>query len=95
MKNWKVALIIIAASAAGIIGINRAASNIINDYGVSYYQDKFMPGTVINGIDCTYMTTAQVKEALQERVDSFRLEIPAGCESLQRDPNVIKYRTAL
>ena len=27
--------------------------------------------------------------------DSFRLEIPAGCESLQRDPNVIKYRSAL
>ena len=26
--------------------------------------------------------------------DSFRLEIPAGCESLQCDPNVIKYRTA-
>jgi len=75
MKNWKVALIIIAASAAGIIGVNRAASNIINDYGVSYYQDKFMPGTVINGIDCTYMTTAQVKEELQERVDSFQLEI--------------------
>ncbi len=75
MKNWKVALIIIAASAFGIIGVHHFASGMINDYGMSYYQDKFMPGTIINGTDCTQMTVPQVKELLQQKVDSFKLEI--------------------
>lgn len=75
MKNWKIALIIIVAAAAGIIGVQHVASNMINDYGISYYQDKFMPGTMINGMDCTQMTVTQVKEALQQKVDGFKLEI--------------------
>ena len=75
MKNWKIAVIVIVASLGGIIAAHLAAMKMIDNYGMKFYQDRFMPGTFINGIDVTQMTTAQAKEALQKSVDNYDLTI--------------------
>ncbi len=75
MKNVRVALIVIIASVAGIIAVHSYASGMINDYGEKYFSDKFMPGTFINGMDCSQMTAAQAKKAMQDYVDDYTLTI--------------------
>lgn len=39
------------------------------------YQGKFLPGTWINGIDCTEMEGAQVAGLLESRLETYRLEV--------------------
>ena len=75
MKNWKIAVIVIVAALGGILAVHTVAMRMIDNYGKTYYQDHFLPGTYINGTDVTHMTTAQAKEALQKSVDNYDLTI--------------------
>ena len=40
-----------------------------------YFANHFYKATWINGIDCSYLTTGQVKELLQEKVNEYQLTI--------------------
>ena len=42
-----------------------------------YFANHFYRDTWINGIDCSYMTKAQVKQLLQEKVSQYSLKITA------------------
>lgn len=39
------------------------------------YQNKFLPGTYINGIDCSRLDAAQVAGILENQLQSYRLEV--------------------
>ncbi len=40
-----------------------------------YYQDKFYPGTMINGVDCSGKDTAYVRELLRDSAENYSLNI--------------------
>ncbi|MGI6070911.1 MAG: L,D-transpeptidase family protein [Blautia sp.] len=40
-----------------------------------YYSDKFFAGTVINGIDCSGLTIAQVEDKLADKVENYSIEV--------------------
>ncbi len=40
--------------------------------GIGRFTSHFVPGTTVNGIDASFMTTDQLAEALEERVDSYQ-----------------------
>ena len=75
MKNLKIAVIIVVASLGGILAAHSVAANMINEYGEEYFADRFLPGTYINGVDCSLMTAAQAKSAMQGYVENYTLEI--------------------
>lgn len=64
-----------AAIGAAVICV-LAAGYIIPAYTV--FADKFLPGTVIDGISCGSQTTASAKAALETVIDNYSLEITDG-----------------
>lgn len=63
MKTWKkvvIALIII------LLILTAAAYG----YGVHYFTDHFLPGSQVNGFNCSYKTAMRQKNSLQKK---FRL----------------------
>ena len=41
----------------------------------AYYEDRFFPGTYINGIDCAGMTVQEVEQIIANRAEDFVLTI--------------------
>lgn len=66
---WKKA---IGISVIMILFLAVAAAYI---WRAGYFANHFYKGTWINGIDCSYMTTSEVKELLQEKVSEYQLTI--------------------
>ena len=66
---WKKA---IGISSVLILLLAVAAAYI---WRAGYFANHFYKGTWINGIDCSYLTTGQVKERLQEKVNEYQLTI--------------------
>lgn len=66
---WKKA---IGIAVVLILLLSVAAAYI---WRAGYFANHFYKGTWINGIDCSYMTTSQVKEQLQEKVSEYQLTI--------------------
>lgn len=46
-----------------------------------YFEEHFYSNTVIDGMDCSQMTAAQVKEKLKEEVESYRLTVTGRGEA--------------
>ena len=59
------------------IGLGLTAAVVLAGYaGVGvYYQDKFYPGTMINGIDCGGKDTEYVRELLKNSAETYSLTI--------------------
>lgn len=54
--------------------------------GVSYYYtDKFFQGTVINGMDCSGQTAAEVEKRISEKVENYKLTV----RSRNQEPEII------
>ncbi len=71
-----------------IIGLCIIAAVIIAAYlGVGYYfTDHYLPGTVISGIECDYLTAEEVEDLVQEQVDQYEIQIAergGGVETLR------------
>lgn len=43
--------------------------------GFGYYNNKFLPSTVINGVDCSGKTVEQVSEIMREKIENYHLSI--------------------
>ena len=83
--------LIITLSIVGVLLIGIAASYL----GISsYYKDKFVMGTNVNGVDCSEKTLAQVEAMLQKQVEEYALTIQlanGGKEVLEGTDMGIKY----
>ena len=62
--------ILIAASVAGVLLIGYIA-------GAFYFQNKFLPRTVINGVACTGKSVSAVQNAIQQAAGNYELTIVA------------------
>ena len=83
--------LIITLSIVGVLLIGIAAAYL----GISsYYKDKFVMGTNVNGVDCSEKTLAQVEAMLQKQVEEYALTIQlanGGKEVLEGTDMGIKY----
>ncbi len=64
-----VAAVIIGVLLVGTVGVYAGVGN--------YYQDKFLPGTSINHIDCSGMTTEQAEQLIRRSVEDYSLTVYA------------------
>ncbi len=69
-KKWSGKRIAIGAAAAvaGILAVGYVA-------GAIYYQNKFYPGTKINGISCSGKTVAEMKEDIKKTSETYTLTL--------------------
>lgn len=44
-------------------------------YGVQYFSSHFLPGSMVNGFNCSYMTVEEAENLLNERVGAYALAI--------------------
>lgn len=58
-----------------IIAASVAVACIVYISVASYFQERFIWGTTVNGIDSSAMTTEEVEKRLQEQVEQYVLEI--------------------
>lgn len=83
--------LIITLSIIGVLLIGIATAYL----GISsYYKDKFVMGTNVNGVDCSEKTLAQVEAMLQKQVEEYALTIQlanGGKEVLEGTDMGIKY----
>ncbi len=83
--------LIITLSIIGVLLIGIAAAY----WGISsYYKDKFVMGTNVNGVDCSEKTLAEVEAMLQKQVEEYSLTIQltnGGKEVLEGTDMGIKY----
>lgn len=88
-KSKKGLIITLSIVGALLIGIAAAYLGIS-----SYYKDKFVMGTNVNGVDCSEKTLAQVEAMLQKQVEEYALTIQlvnGGKEVLEGTDMGIKY----
>ena len=57
-------IIILLLLTAGVYG-----------YGVYYFTEHFLPGSMVNGFNCSYMTVSQSEELLTQKVGAYVLII--------------------
>lgn len=76
-KGLAAAAIVIGVLLAGTVGVYAGVGN--------YYQDKFLPGTNINHIDCSGMTAEEAEEKIRRRVEDYSLTVYAR----EAEPQVI------
>ncbi len=62
-RRWVALIIVVAALVAAYLF-----------YGY-YFRSHFEPNTVINGIDCSYMTEPELEDAIQDQIDEYELQI--------------------
>ena len=83
--------LIITLSIVGVLLIGIAAAYL----GISsYYKDKFVMGTNVNGVDCSEKALAEVEAMLQKQVEEYALTIQlanGGKEVLEGTDMGIKY----
>lgn len=88
-KSKKGLIITLSIVGALLIGIAAAYLGIS-----SYYKDKFVMGTNVNGVDCSEKTLAEVEAMLQKQVEEYALTIQlanGGKEVLEGTDMGIKY----
>ena len=44
-------------------------------YGVYYFSGHFLPGSMVNGFNCSYMTVEETEDLLNERVGAYAIAI--------------------
>lgn len=44
-------------------------------YGVSYFSSHFLPGSMVNGFNCSYMTSEETEELLNRRVGAYVIAV--------------------
>lgn len=44
-------------------------------FGVYYFSNHFMPGSIINGFNCSYMSVEETEQLLAQKVDAYALTI--------------------
>lgn len=64
--------LIITLSIVGALFIGIAATYLVIS---SYYKDRFVMGTNVNGVDCSEKTLAEVEAMLQKQVEEYTLTI--------------------
>lgn len=83
--------LIITLSIVGVLLVGIAAAY----FGISsYYKDKFVMGTNVNGVDCSEKTLAEVEAMLQKQVEEYTITIylaNGGKEVLNGTDMGIKY----
>ena len=85
-KGLIITLSIIGALLVGIAAVYFGIS--------SYYKDKFVMGTNVNGVDCSEKTLAEVEAMLQKQVEEYALTVHlvnGGKEVLEGTDMGIKY----
>ncbi len=70
-----------------IIGISIPVAALVVAYFCVgfYFRDRYLPGTVISGIECDYMTPEEVEEIVQSQIDQYTIQITereGGVETL-------------
>ncbi len=65
------------AVAAVIIGVLLLGTGGVYAGVGNYYQDRFLPGTSINHIDCSGMTVQQAEQLIRKRVEDYSLTVYA------------------
>ncbi len=71
------AAVVIGVLLVGTVGVYAGVGN--------YYQDKFLPGTNINHIDCSGMTSKEAEDRIRKRVEDYSLTVYAR----EAEPQVI------
>lgn len=70
-KKGKKAIIITLSIIAGVVAILAGVY-----FGISsYYKDKFLMGTTVNGVDCSGKTLKEVEAMLQKEVEEYSITI--------------------
>ena len=44
-------------------------------YGVYYFSSHFLPGSMVNGFNCSYMTSEDTEKLLNQRVSAYVLAV--------------------
>ena len=44
-------------------------------YGVYYFSGHFLPGSMVNGFNCSYMTQSETEDLLNQRVGAYVLAV--------------------
>lgn len=44
-------------------------------YGVYYFTNHFLPGSMVNGLNCSYMTAAEAEALLAKQIDAYVLTV--------------------
>ena len=63
-------------------------------FGVYYFTEHFLPGTQVNGFNCSYMTQEETEKLLAEETSVYILAIQTrgnGRESISADEIDLKY----
>ena len=63
-------------------------------FGVYYFTEHFLPGSVVNGFNCSYMTQQEAEELLKEKTGAYVLAIQTrgnGQESISADEIKLAY----
>src|SRR5699024_10186306 len=68
MKLWKkvmiAVIVILFLIVAGIYGL-----------GVYYFSGHFLPGSIINGLNCSYMTVDEAEELIAEEIGTYTITL--------------------
>ena len=65
-------LLVAAGGIAGVYGFTRMKEH---KEKVAFYEEHFLPYTVINGIDCTDKTPQEIKQLLESQVDGYKMTL--------------------
>lgn len=63
-------------------------------FGVHYFTEHFLPGSLVNGFNCSYMTQEEAEDLLKKKTEVYALAIRTrgnGVESLYADEISLKY----
>ena len=67
-------------------------------YGVYYFTSHFLPGSMVNGFNCSYMTVEESEKLLDERIGAYVLAVETrnnGQESISAQDAGLSYKSDL
>lgn len=70
----------IAGIAAAMVVVAAGSAYGVGTY---YFSNKFLPGTSVNGIDCSAKTAAQVEKMIAQKVEGYSIEVKARDQRTQ------------
>lgn len=65
-------------------------------YGVYYFTSHFLPGSMVNGFNCSYMTVEESEKLLDERIGAYVLAVETrnnGQESISAQDAGLSYKS--
>ena len=63
-------------------------------FGVYYFTEHFLPGSLVNGFNCSYMTEAEAEDLLEQKTAAYVLAVQTrgnGQESISADQIQLAY----